>query len=97
MTLYRIRYTPTASSTIRHLHPSVKQAIREAIRGLSNDPFRGLPLTFELSGFRSLRVSRYRVIYRVDESKRAVEIHLVGGRKDIYEVFRQLITRAPQS
>lgn len=97
MTLYRVRYTPTASGSIRHLHPSVKQAIREAIRGLSNDPFRGHPLTLELSGFRSLRVSRYRVIYRVDESKRAVEIHLVGGRKDIYEVFRQLIDRASQS
>ena len=97
MTLYRVRYTPTASGSIRHLHPSVKQAIREAIRGLSNDPFRGHALTFELSGFRSQRISRYRVSYRVDESKRAVEIHLVGARKDIYEVFRQLIDLAPRS
>ena len=78
MTLDRIRYTPTASASLRYLHPFAKQAIREAIRGLSNDQFRGHPLTFELSGFRSLRVSRYRVIYRVDESKRALEIHLVG-------------------
>ncbi len=97
MTLYRVRYTPTASGSIRHLHPSVKQAIREAIRALSSDPFGGHPLTFELSGFRSLRVSRYRVIYRIEETKRTVEIHLVGARKDIYEVFRQLMDRASQS
>jgi mRNA interferase RelE/StbE len=69
--------------------------VHRVIRGLSNDPFRGHPLTLELSGFRSLRVSRYRVIYRIEETKRIVEIHLVGARKDIYEVFRQLIARAP--
>jgi len=88
---FRIRYTPVAAESIRHLHPSVKQAIREEIRDLPADPFRGHPLTFELTGFRSLRVSRYRVIYRVHEADRAVEIHLVGLRKDIYEVFRQFL------
>ncbi len=97
MTPYRVRYTPTAAESIRHLHPSVKQAIREAIRGLSADPVRGHPLTLELTGFRSLRVSRYRVIYRFDEAARAVEVHLVVPRKDIYEVFRELLHLAPQS
>lgn len=90
---YRVRYTPTAAQSIHHLHPSIKQAIREAIRSLSSDPFRGHPLTFELTGFNSLRVSRYRVIYRIQEADRAVEIHLAGARKDIYEVFRQLLER----
>lgn len=94
MTPYRVRYTPTAAQSIRHLHPSVKQAIREAIRQFSTDPLRGHPLTFELTGFRSLRISRYRVIYRIQEEDRAVEIHLVGGRKDIYEVFRQFLEGA---
>jgi mRNA interferase RelE/StbE len=93
MTPYRVRYTPTAAQSIRHLHPSIKQAIREAIRSLSSDPFQGRPLTFELTGFRSLRISRYRVIYRTQEADRAVEIHLAGARKDIYEVFRQFLER----
>lgn len=93
MTLYRARYTPVAAESIRHLHPSVKQAIRGAIRDLTADPFLGHPLTCELTGFRSLRVSRYRVIYRIQEEDRAVEIHLVGPRKDIYEVFREFLER----
>ncbi|MGH7433314.1 MAG: type II toxin-antitoxin system RelE family toxin [Candidatus Methylomirabilales bacterium] len=54
------------------------------------------PLAFELTGFRSLRVSRYRVIYRVQEADRTIEIHLVGARRDIYEVFRQFLERDPQ-
>ena len=90
----RIRYTPVAAEPIRHLHPSVKQAIREGIRGLVVDPFRGHPLTFELTGFRSLPVSRYRVIYRIREANRALEIHLVGPRKNIYEVFREFLNQA---
>ena len=94
---YRIRYTPTAAESIRHLHPSIKQAVREAIRGLCTDPPRGHQFSFELAGFRSLRVSRYRVIYRIREPDRAAEIHLVGARKDIYEVFRQLLGRPPQA
>jgi len=94
MTPFRIRFTPVAAESIRHLHPSVKGAVREGIRGLAADPFGGHPLTFELTGFRSLRVSRYRVIYRVHEAGRAVEIHLVGPRKDIYEVFREFLEQA---
>ncbi len=97
MTPYRIRFTPTAVTSIRHLHPSVKQAVREAIRGLHTDPLTGHPLSFELAGFRSLRVSRYRIIYRIHDPDRALEIHMVGPRKDIYEIFRQLLHQLPQA
>ncbi|MBI4412814.1 MAG: type II toxin-antitoxin system RelE/ParE family toxin [candidate division NC10 bacterium] len=97
MTPHQIRYTPTAAESIRHLHPSIKRALREAIRGLAADPLSGHPLAFELAGFRSLRVSRYRVIYRVQEADRVVEIHLVGARRDIYAVFRQFLERTAQA
>ncbi len=89
---HRVRYTPEAATSIRHLHPAIKQAVRDAIRGLASDPLRGRPLTLELTGFRSLRVSRYRIIYWVQD--RVIEIHLVGPRKDIYEVFRQFLDQA---
>ncbi len=92
---HQVRYTPAAAESIRHLHPDIKRAVREAIRGLSADPLRGRPLALELAGFRSLRVSRYRVIYRIHD--RVVEVHLVGPRKDIYEVFRQVLERAPRA
>ena len=94
MTPYQVRYTPVAAESIRHLHPTIKQAVREAIRGLASDPLRGHPLALELAGFRSLRVSRYRVIYRIQGWM--VEVHLVGPRRDIYEAFRRLLNQAPQ-
>ena len=91
---HQVRYTPAAAEPIRHLHPDIKRAVREAIRGLSVDPLRGRPLALELAGFRSLRISRYRVIYRIHD--RVLEVHLVGPRKDIYEVFRRVLARSPQ-
>jgi mRNA interferase RelE/StbE len=91
---FRTRYTPAAAASIRHLHPSVKQAVREAIRNLAGDPELGRPLVLELAGFRSLRVSRYRVIYRVGEAERVLEIHLVAVRRDVYETFRALLQKS---
>ena len=94
MTPYQVRYTPAAAESTRHLHPPIKRAIREAIRGLAADPLRGHPLVLDLAGFRSLRVSRCRVIYRIRD--RVIEIHLVGPRRDIYEAFRRLLDEAPR-
>jgi hypothetical protein len=37
------------------------------------------------------------VIYRVDEKARAVEIHYVGHRRDIYELFAEAIRRPPKT
>jgi mRNA interferase RelE/StbE len=94
MTPFRTRYTSAAAASIRHLHPSVKQAVREAIRDLAEEPELGRPLMLELAGFRSLRVSRYRVIYCVGDPERVLEIHLVGIRRDVYETFRALLQKS---
>jgi mRNA interferase RelE/StbE len=57
------------------------------------EPHAGKKLERELAGYLSLRAKRYRIIYRVDEDARAVEIHYVGPRRDIYEVFAQEVRR----
>ena len=41
----------------------------------------------DLSGYRSLRAKRYRIIFKIGEEDHSVEIHYVGHRKDIYELF----------
>ena len=50
---------------------------------------RGKCLERELAGYRSLRASRFRIIYRVDEENRALQIHYIGHRKDVYELFAE--------
>lgn len=88
---YRIVYSETSVKIIRSLHPSIKPLIRQKIEDLQDDPFLGKALERELTGYYSLRSKKYRVIYRLDHSKKIIQIHYLGYRKDIYDMFRQLL------
>jgi len=41
----------------------------------------------------SIRMKRFRIIYKIDEMEHNVEIHYVGHRKDIYELFRDTLSK----
>ncbi|MFP4250967.1 MAG: type II toxin-antitoxin system RelE family toxin [Armatimonadota bacterium] len=42
------------------------------------------PLAGALTGFRSLRVGRYRACYWIDDNHSAVRVVIVGHRRDVY-------------
>ena len=89
---FRARYTPEASAIIKKLHPTIKAAVRAGITEIVHDPLDGRELQLELQGFRSLRVGRHRIIYRINEEETCVEIHYVGPRRDVYESVRDLLS-----
>jgi len=61
----------------------VSKAMQER---LQYDPISyGKPLRFSWKGHRSLRVSNYRIIYRVEQEKVTVVIVKVDIRRDVYE------------
>ena len=93
MSSFKITFTPESAKTIRKFHPDIKKLIRQAIDGLPHNPFKGDELQGELSGFRSLKPRRYRIIYKVDEENSWIEIYHVGHRRDIYENFRRFLTQ----
>lgn len=93
MKRYRLRFTPEASRIIAHLPPEVKRLIRSSIDELTSRPSRGDELQTELSGFRSLRSKRYRIIYKVNETDSSIDIYYVGPRKDVYDHFRELLEK----
>lgn len=88
---YRLVYEPGARELVRHLPPPLKPFVKAAIESLRNDPYGGKALKLELSGFRSLRSTQYRIIYRIRVSDRVVEIHYFGVRRNVYELFRRLL------
>ena len=90
---YRPRFTPEASRILAHLPPEVKRFIRTAIDELTIRPYEGDELQMELSGFRSLKSRRYRIIYKVNEADSSIDIYYVGPRKDVYNTFRELLER----
>jgi len=85
----RVRFTPEAARLVAHLPPEVKRLIRSAIDRLCENPLAGLELSAELRGYRSYKVRRYRVIYRLSGS--FLEVYHIGHRWDVYETLRSLL------
>jgi mRNA interferase RelE/StbE len=88
---YRLAYAAACRRQILRLPPALKPVAKRAMEQLAQNPHSGKRLERELAGYLSLRAKRYRVIYRVDEGSRTVEIYHVGHRRDIYEVFAETI------
>jgi len=90
---YRLVYSETSRKQIRKLHPHIKTIVKTRIEELQENPFSGKWLEKELSGYFSMQAKRFRVIYKVKDNDQTVEIHYVGHRKDIYELFKEAITK----
>ena len=90
---YRLLYSETSRKQIRKLHPQIKPIVKSKIEKLQENPFSGKWLEKELSGYLSMRAKRFRVIYKIRNNDQTVEIHYVGHRKDIYELFKEAIAK----
>ena len=90
--LYRLRVADHAATVLRTLHPNIKRKIKSALHAITADPFTGKALGDELSGLRSCRVSRFRIVYRLAQN-RDVEIVAIGPRERIYEETFRLISK----
>jgi mRNA interferase RelE/StbE len=77
----------------------IRERIRDRIDGLAVDPaVQGKALLGELMGYRSLRAAgqRYRIIYRVHETRVEVLVIAIGrraegSRQDIYHLAQRLL------
>ena len=62
----------------------IKRVIRKKIGLLAKNPYLGKPLIGELTGYRRLAVSVYRVIYHIVERQLMIDVVRIGLRRDIY-------------
>ncbi len=97
---YRVVLTLTAKSMLAAITDrSTRERIRERIDGLALDPeLQGKALLGEFQGYRSLRAAgqRYRIIYRIFQTRVEVLVVAVGrraegSREDIYRLAQRLL------
>jgi mRNA interferase RelE/StbE len=89
---YKLLIADHAASALRNLHPHIKKKLKTAFQSILDDSYAGKALVDELSGLRSYRVSRLRIIYRVLQNKQ-VEVIAVGPRDRIYEETYRLVSK----
>jgi mRNA-degrading endonuclease RelE of RelBE toxin-antitoxin system len=71
------------------LPPETKRKVRAALSAAIDDPAVGELLRDRLTGYRRIRIGRWRVVYR--ERARAIEVAIVGPRATVYaDLLEQL-------
>jgi mRNA interferase RelE/StbE len=92
MKKFGMRYTPEASRLLSKLHPENKKLIKAALEELRNNPYAGSDLQEELYGYKSFKLKRFRVLYKINEEDNTIQIYHIGHRKDVYQQFHRLLT-----
>ncbi|MDC3237196.1 type II toxin-antitoxin system mRNA interferase toxin, RelE/StbE family [bacterium] len=92
MNKWKMRFTPESSRLLSKLHPEKKKLIKRALTELRQNPYMGKNLHEELSGFKSLRLKQYRIIYNIDEENKFIQVYHIGQRRDVYEQLKRLLT-----
>jgi len=96
MVSYQVFLTPQARLMLQSISDRrIRNMVAHRIDGLTKEPVKkGKALVAELTGFHSLRVARYRVLYKVDRERViivAVGIRREGDTKDIYARAKKLL------
>ncbi len=84
--MYRIRLLEAASKDLARLDKPVARRIVERAQWLADNIADADPeaLTGELKGLFKLRVGNYRIVYELLHEERAIIIHAIGHRREIY-------------
>ena len=89
--LQRLRLPNELLAFVSHLPPTIKIKLRHALDDLLRDPNLGKPLRAELMGWWSLRVGRFRIIYRPQEL--VLEVIAIGPRSTSYSEVMERLSR----
>ena len=83
---HEIAWTAPARRALQGLPEKVATAVIEFLyASLASNPHRvGKPLQLGMEGLHSARRGDYRVIYRIDDPRRRVEILAIEHRSDVY-------------
>ncbi|MEE9529773.1 MAG: type II toxin-antitoxin system RelE/ParE family toxin [Syntrophobacteria bacterium] len=93
----RLTFTPEAAKLLSRLHPESKKFIKEGLTELHQNSHLGDDLQQELSGFKSYKIRRYRILYDIKEEEGVIQVYYVGHRRDVYEQFRDLLNNLHKS
>lgn len=83
---FDIEFTDQSEREFLELDNSIKKRVKKSFEErLSKDPIGyGKPLKYQLKGLRSLRISKFRILYTVNEENKIVTIQKIGIRKNVY-------------
>ena len=82
--MYEIKFDPNAEKFFYKLDKNIQNILGKKLEKLKEKPRLGKPLSGNLAGLWSLRVNKYRFIYKIINNKLLIIILDLGHRKNIY-------------
>lgn len=74
-----------AHKQYKKLSKTEQTKVRNKLHILSDDPYAGKKLEGILKGRRSIRAWPYRIIYRINEAEKQVEVSDIAHRQSVYK------------
>jgi mRNA interferase RelE/StbE len=90
--MYKLVVPKDLQELIRTMHPFLKKKVKASLKIILSEPYSGKALMEELSGLRSLRISSFRIIYRV-KAPELIEPVAIGPREQIYKKTFRIIQK----
>jgi mRNA-degrading endonuclease RelE of RelBE toxin-antitoxin system len=59
--------------------------VKDGLKGIKYNPYNSKVLTGKFQGYRRVRRGNYRIIFRIDESKKEVSVVKIDKRSKIYK------------
>ncbi len=82
--MYKLVIAPNAQKELKKLKKIYQEVLIAALEDIQEDPFLGKPLTRELSGRFSYKISVFRIIYKVNQKEKTVSVISAGHRSIVY-------------
>jgi mRNA interferase RelE/StbE len=83
--MYEVVLSRDAARTLEKATPAMKRRIIAALERTRANPQSAKRLRGEMEGLFSLRIGGLRAVYEVDAEARAMIVHAIGPRGDIYK------------
>ncbi len=83
--MYEVRLEDNARRFLKKLDKETNKKLIKKFRSLEENPELGKPLTGNLAGLWSLRVGKFRAIYKIQRNELIILVLDIGHRKNVYE------------
>ena len=90
-----LRFTEHGKTSLRELDIAVQQKVTRVLKAFAKQPDKGQLLREDLTGFRSLHIGQYRVIYQ--QTATHIIVFLVGYRSTVYDRMIESLRRSAEA
>ncbi|MBI3590076.1 MAG: type II toxin-antitoxin system RelE/ParE family toxin [Candidatus Melainabacteria bacterium] len=82
---YLIEYLPQViNKDLLGLNKEIKDLIKRKVERLIEEPLLGFPLKGKLSGYFKLKISKYRIVYKIINDQLIILIIAIGKRDNFF-------------